>query len=192
MSSSQVQKNLAALRSVSVPGMPDFGQKLYETLKAMNTAQDNVTSQTNGSTSAQPASPPPLTSMAVSAQDGLFHVSLQHEANFYRGVNYHVEYSTSPNFTNPFPIHMGPNREMRVMLGNQTLHFRAATSYGISQPSTWIYHGGSTPIAVTGGGVSGPPLPAQSQGSGTGSPGEGLQGPGVLAFKSASGAPPVR
>lgn len=192
MSSSQLDKNLTALRGVKISDMPDFGQRLYETLKAMNLAQDNVTSQTNGSTSAQPAAPPPPTSMSVTAQDGLFHISIQHEAEFYRGANYHVEYSTSKNFTNPFPLHLGPDREHRTFLGNQTLYFRAAASYGISPPSTWIYHGGATPIAITGGGVSGPALPAQSQGSGTGSPGEGLQGPGVLAYKSANGAPPVR
>lgn len=189
-------QNLEWLRKLSPTSFDDLrqlGSKLYQALKSTQSGIQNIEQQTNSDTSANPSSPPAPTAVSVNAQNGIFHVSVQHNGDFYRGVNYHAEYATDPNFTNPFPIDMGSAREWRGALGNEGLHFRVAASYGHTPPSEWLYHGSaSSPTMVTGGGVAGPALPAQSQGSGTGQPGQAMQGPGTAAVRTSTGVPPVR
>lgn len=182
--------NLKWIRTLRLPDFAEFGPRLYQTLKASERGQNQIEQQVNGNLSGQPQPPPRLSGMNVTAQNGIFHVSLFHNADFYRGVRYHVEYATDPNFGTPFPLPMHDAREWRGSLGNLTLYFRSTTSYGTSAPAPWVYHGGSKPIAVTGGGISGPPLPSISQGSGTGFPQQGLQGSGQQPFRGAS--PPQR
>jgi hypothetical protein len=185
--------NLDWLNKVQIEGVPMFGTKLAQALKAIQSASNTIEKQTNTDVNANPSAPPAPTAVSVSAANGIFHVSVQHNGDFYRGVNYHAEYATDPNFTNPFPIDMGSSREWRGALGNENLHFRVAASYGHTPPSEWLYHGGaSSPTMVTGGGVSGPALPAQWQGSGTGQPGQPMQGPGTAAVRTSTGVPPVR
>lgn len=183
--------NLRFLRSVKVPGYSEFGQKLFEALHTSETAHNQLEQQTNGNLTGNPQPPPQLSALQMSAANGIFHFSIQHNADFYRGVHYHIEYAEDPNFTGGgFPIHLGPSREHRAYLGNLTLYARASASYGISAPGPWVYHGGAQPIGVVGGGVAGPPLPTQSQGSGTGFPQQGLQGPGQNPFRGVN--PPTR
>lgn len=188
--------NIEWIRKLAVPSVPELknlGPRLYKALLSTQTGVRNIEQQTNTDSNLHPAAPPPIDGLNVSASNGIFHASITHNAPIYRGVHYHLEYADNPNFTNSFGIHMGPNREWRGSLGNLNLHFRAAASYGISPPSNWTYLGGqSSPTQVQGGGVSGPALPTQSQGSGTGLPGQGFQGPGTSAYRSESGAPPVR
>lgn len=187
-------RNLAWLRNVKLgKEYPNFGQKLYEALTDSQSAHNQLEGQTNGNLSGQSQPPPALSAVRVSGGNGLFHVSLDHNADFYRGVRYHVEYATDPHFSNPFPLPMHEAREWRGNLGQQKLYFRASASYGISGPNTqWTYFGGATPQLVDGTGTTEPPLPAQSQGSGTGYPGQGLQGSGQTQFRSRSGQPPTR
>jgi hypothetical protein len=59
---------------------------------------------------------------------------------------------------------MGASRNLYVQLGNQTLYWRAYSQYIGSLPSTPVSFG-APPIAVTGGGSSGPaPLPSSGSG----------------------------
>jgi hypothetical protein len=59
---------------------------------------------------------------------------------------------------------MGASRNLYVQLGNQTLFWRAYSQYIGSQPSAPITFG-SPPVAVVGGGSSGPaPLPSAGSG----------------------------
>lgn len=189
-------KDLSWLRKLAIPSVPELknlGPRLYAALQSVQVGVRNIEQQTNSDSQLHPAAPPPLDGVMVTAQNGIFHASVSHNAEIYRGIRYHGEYSESPNFTNPFPLSMGESREWRGSLGNLNLHFRFAASYGNTPPSQWTYHGSQTaPIMVNGGGPSGPSLPAQSQGSGTGAPGVGFQGPGTAAFRSQSGVPPVR
>jgi hypothetical protein len=182
--------NLTWLRNVKIPGFPEFGVRLREALKASEGAHNQLEQQTNGNLSGSSQPPPQVSGLSVTAQNGIFHFSIAHNAEFYRGVSYHVEYATDANFTNPFPIDLGSAREHRATLGNLTLYARASASYGISAPGPWVYYGGSQPIGIVGGGVSGPALPEKSQGSGTGFAGQGLSGPGQTAFRGIS--PPQR
>lgn len=188
-------RNLRWLRSLDTKNLPEtFGRQLYELITDHITATRNIESQTNSNGGGYALPPPPPDGLSVVAQNGVFHVSVQHNTqSLFRGVNYHLEYSTDPGFASGgFPVDLGSAREHRGYYGNLSLYWRAAASYAISPPSRWVYFGGPTPQAVQGGGVTGPALPAQSQGSGTGTVGQGLQGPGQAAFRSKTGVPPVR
>jgi hypothetical protein len=189
-------QNLEWLRKLSPTSFDDLrqlGSKLYQALHSAQSGVQNIEKQTNSDATANPSAPPPPTAVSVSAQNGIFHVSVQHNADFYRGIHYHAEYADNPNYTNPFPIDMGSSREWRGALGNLNTHWRIGASYGTSPPSEWLYHGSaSSPTMVSGGGPDGPALPAQSQGSGTGQPGQAMQGPGTAAVRTSTGVPPVR
>ena len=190
-----VVRNLAWLRGLNGKTLPaDFGARMFELVKDHIDAISNIEGQTNSNGGGYPSAPPAPDALNVAAQNGIFHVSIQHNTqSLYRGVNYHLEYSADPNFADGgFPVDLGAAREHRGFYGNLNLYWRAAASYGISPPSHWVYYGGATPKAVSGGGVSGPDLPSQSQGSGTGARGQGLQGPGTTPFRGTSGIPPVR
>jgi len=185
-------RNIQFLRNVKIPGYEGFGQRLYEALSDSENAHNQAEQQTNSNLSGNPQPPPSIDALNASASDGIFHFSITHTPDFYRDVRYHIEYADNPQFTNPFPLQSSgsPSREHRQSLGGLTLYARASASYGSSAPGPWVYYGGATPKAINGGGPSGPPLPAQSQGSGTGYPGEGLQGPGTRAFRGST--PPTR
>lgn len=178
-------RNIAWLRGLRLQGQPDFGPRMHELVADIVSGQDQIAQQTNTSTTAQPLPPPQLSNIKASGGNGIFHVSLTHPGEFYRGAQYHLEYSADPQFGVSFPISAGASREWRGSLGKMVLHFRAATSYGTSPPSAWVYSG-----PVDGTGPSDPSLPAQSQGSGTGHPGQGLQGSGVNPYRGT--APPIR
>lgn len=187
-------RNLAWLRNVKLgKDYPSFGQKLFEALSDSQTAHNQLEQQTNGNLSGESQPPPPLSALRVSGGNGIFHVSVDHNADFYRGARYHAEYATDSHFSNPFPLPMHDSREWRGHLGQQKLYFRASVSYGISSPHPqWVYFGGAQPQVVDGTSATEPGLPMQSQGSGTGYPGQGLQGPGQNQFRSRSGQPPTR
>lgn len=186
--------NLEWLRKMTADtGLKNFGPRIYRALLSVQSGVRNIEQQTNADSNLHPAAPPPIDALNVSASNGIFHASVTHNAQIYRGIRYHLEYSESPQFTNPFPISMGESREHRAALGNLNLYFRGAASYGISPPTEWTYHGSqSSPAMVAGGGNAGPSLPIQSQGSGTGAPGVGFSGPGQSAYRTSTGAPPVR
>lgn len=184
-----VEKYLAQIRSISVADSPSLGVKLYQTLRAMQTQMQNLAQQTNGDVAGQPASPPPLASITVTPTTTGHHISLSHPGEFFRGVEYHAFYADNPHFTNAFPVYMGPAREADVASGSKTLYFGAFPQYPTGNPGPIVYHGGSQPIAVTGGVDS--PL-GTSQGSGTGLPGVAHSGHGSVPYRSATGAPPVR
>jgi hypothetical protein len=179
-----VEKYLAQVRSI-----PQIGVTLYQTLRAFQTQQQNLAQQTNANLNGEPAAPPPLAGITVTSTSAGHHISLTHPGEFYRGVEYHAFYSENKHFTNPFPVYMGPSREHDVATGGKALYFGAFAQYPTGQPGPVVYHGGATPIAVTGGVDA--PL-GTSQGSGTGLPGVAQSGHGPVAFRSASGAPPVR
>lgn len=181
--------NLEYFRSVSVPGYPDLGRRLTEALSQIQQAHNTAEMQTNADSSGNPGPPPPLGSITVTPTSVGHHISIAHPGDFYRGVEYHGDYSTNPQFTNPFPWHAGPARELDLATGNKTLYFRAQGQYPTGASTDPVYHGGTQPIAVTGG--ASVPL-GKSQGSGTGLPGEGLSGYGPVAFRSATGIPPTR
>jgi hypothetical protein len=172
--------------------MQEFGTRLYEALSDVQQHQNNIAGQTNSNITGPPAPPPQIDKLQVTGQNGIFHLQIHHAENFYRGVNYHVEYADNPQFQNPRSIDLGASREETRFLGNGSYYWRAAAAYSSSPANNWVYHGGTVPQPVDGGGGIGGPAYLPPQGSGTGSPGEGLSGPGPVAFRSPNGVPPKR
>jgi hypothetical protein len=181
-------RNLAYLA-----GLPEFGVKLKEALQSLGDAITTHLSQTNGNATGQPIPPPNISALQVTGQNGHHSIAITDNSNFYRGIQYHLEHDTSPQFTNPQPVSIGPSRNASLFLGSGPRYWRAASSYGLSAPSTWVYFGtAAQPKAVDAGGPIGPPAALASQGSGTGAKGVGLSGPGQQPFRSKTGQPPVR
>lgn len=188
------QKNLSYFKNLSFPGAPDFGTKLAEWMEQTGQAFNNIEQQNNSNATGEPQTPPAVNSLNVSAANGHFQIAINHEgAEFYRGVNYFVEHSATPNFTDPHIVDMGTSRNANLFLGNTTRYFRAYAAYPGSGPGPLVYHGGGAqPRPVSGGGtVPGAPFTA-SQGSGTGTAGQGHSGFGPIPYRTKTGAPPVR
>lgn len=186
-------RNLDYLRSAA-PTDTGYGARLYEALQDLITAHTNHVSQTNGNLVGEPAAPSPIDALNVTAQNGHFNVAITHNAEIYRGVQYYVEHADNPNFVNAVHTQASgtESRNHNEFLGNVTRYFRAFPSYASSGPAKPVYFGGAQPRAVVGGGSIGGPNFLPSQGSGTGTAGQGLSGPGPVPFRSKTGAPPVR
>jgi len=183
----ETPRNLDWIRTLKLEGHPEFGARLHELVSDLHTNTKQVAQQTNSSLEGTPHPPPPLQSVTVTPTGVGHHVSIAHGADFYQGCTYHVESSESPQMTNPFPEYSGPSREINLATGSQKLYFQAFASYPTSSNTTPVFHGGTTPMPVTGG-VSVPR--GTSQGGGTGRPGSGLSGFGPIPYRGSK--PPQR
>jgi hypothetical protein len=180
-------RNLAWLRSLQIEGIPDAGARLHEIISDMAKGMNTLEQQTNSNFNGNPAPPPPLQAVTVTPTSVGHHVSINHAGDYYRGTTYHVESADNPHFSNPFPTYTGPGREIDLATGNQKLYFQAFASYPNSGNTTPVFHGGTTPTAVTGGVAT---ARGTSQGSGTGRPGGGLSGYGPVPYTGSK--PPTR
>src|ERR1700737_27932 len=144
--------------------LKDRDPYLYETLVKI-VSSVNATSQRVGVDPSTPApAPSPIASIAVPASNGVFDISLKDPSNARPGLFYFAESDTTPAFGTPRVYFMGASRNLYVQLGNQTLYWRAYSQYIGSLPSAPGSFG-APPIAVTGGGSSGPaPLPSSGSG----------------------------
>lgn len=185
--------NLDYIRTLATPELPDLGAKLYEALNYLNNQSQTLAQQTNANGRGQPVPPAGIAGLKVTAQNGHFSAEITDPNPIYRGVNYWLEHADNPHFINPIVEDLGQTRNWHDFLGSTTRYFRAYSSYASSAPSAPAYHGSQvTPLPVSGGGAIGGGPTATAQGSGTGAPGVGLQGPGLIPFRSATGAAPVR
>ncbi|HEY6206825.1 MAG TPA: hypothetical protein VIW21_11725 [Chthoniobacterales bacterium] len=137
---------------------------LYETLAKIVSAV-NATSVRSGVDPATPAlAPTQIASLSVQASNGWFDISIADPSNARPGLFYFAESDVTPGFNSPRVYFLGASRNLYVQLGNQTLYWRAYSQYIGSLPSAPVSYG-TPPIAVAGGGASGP-APQPSQGSG--------------------------
>lgn len=118
---------------------------------------------------------PNITSVNVTAANGLFNVQIVDNTFVNtpslqgRAITYFVEFSTDSGFKKV--VHQEAwhgVRNQNVSLGAQTLFIRAYSQLQGSAPSSPIFFGGTTPASVSGGG-SAPPTQQTYQGSGTSS-----------------------
>lgn len=148
--------------------------QFYETIKALEDAVNTVATYSAISVVGPQVTPPAPTALSVKAANGIFDVQIQDNHPATAGITpeYFVEYSTS--LSGPWTVkHLGPSRNWRSSLGNQTLFWRTYSQYGRSSPtSTHVYIVGNAP--VVGGGSAGPTIQT-SAGSGT-NPTSGLGG----------------
>ena len=171
-----------------------YGARIYEAIQDLNSAISNHLQQTNGNATGEPQPPPSQLGIQVTTRDGYMHVALNDQGPLYRGVQYWVRHADNPNFVNA--IHtQASGTELRnhtEFIGNQTRYVQAYKSYPWSGPTPPVIHGGAIPIGVQGGGSTAGPLYLPSQGTGTSVQGQPPSGPGPVAFRRATGTPPIR
>ena len=181
-------KNLDYIR-----GLPEWGPKVAEALQSIADGHNTTEQQTNTNSEGQPIPPPAINGRTVTGQNGHFNVAITDNNSIYRGIRYYVEHADNPHFINAHKVALHDTRNTNLFLGNVTRYFRAYSAYSSSAPSAPAYHGSaSQPIAVTGGGTVGGPSFTADRGSGTGTAGVGLSGPGPVPYRAAKGAPPTR
>lgn len=144
---------------------------LYEALKEIVGAVNALSRRVGSDATGPAAAPAAIGSLSVVAANGLFDIAITDNSPVGRGINYFIEYDTSPAFSNPIVVPLGPSRNGKLFLGNLTLYFRGYSQYIGSAIGPKVSYG-SPPAAVTGGGPA-PPPPQPSQGSGTGGGGFG-------------------
>lgn len=142
---------------------PHLAEALDDLLNRINT----MAAQVNANPTGEPPQPPQIGSVKVSAANGVVHAQITDGAPVSRGIIYHFESSTTPNFSQPTLLQSGPSRDYRGALGAQTVYIRAYSQYGTGKPSAPVYHGSAgSPTAIAPGGAAGPAYPP-SKGSGT-------------------------
>jgi hypothetical protein len=150
-----------------------LGIALQAAEDAINQGLLQVAASGQGSTNP----PANISSLSVSAANGVFDFAIVDHNPVLRGINYFVEYSTTPSFTAPHVIDLGASRNFRTFLDSGTYYFRAYSAYPTSARSSPVYFGSqSNPTAVNGGGAVAGPAPLASQGSGTSSGANGGDG----------------
>jgi hypothetical protein len=183
-------KELAFLKGVD-HWTPDLGAKLAEMMLSIQTAHNNIEAQVNGNSMGGPKPPPNIDAVRATGQNGFLHIAVEHHADFYRGVKYYAEHADNPQFTNPHPVYMGDVRNISVPVGPGPRYVRAYAAYSSSVPGQPAYHGSAAEPTMIDPGGAGPSL-LPPQGSGTGRPRVGLQGPGTEPFRPVDGRPPDR
>jgi hypothetical protein len=161
----QLQKTpiIGRYLSVALQGIQDGVNKL-----ATNLAAD-------ASDATVPA-PPAIQSLNVKTDgNGNVHAVISDAAgNIQRGINYFVEYDTTPNFSQPHVVHLNATRTMSPIglpakddnNNDQLFYFRAYSQYRGGAPGPKINFGGNTPTSVNPGGAGKATL-LPSTGSGT-------------------------
>ncbi len=182
-------KELSFLKGVD-HWTPELGAKLAEALQSIQQAHNNIEAQVNGNSTGGPKPPGKVNAVSVTGQNGFLHVAIHDDNPIYRGIRYYVEHADNPQFTDPHIVALHDVRNVSIPVSG-TRYVRAYSAYSSSEPSEPTYHGSEVqPTPVTTGGTGPALLP--SQGSGTGAPGVGLQGPGKEPFRPVAGAPPTR
>ena len=177
--------NVSAVRS-----QPIWGNYLYLAFQRLQKQLTNLSIQGNASLlGPQNSAPPQVNAVSVTAGGGVAHVQIvDNNQNLYRGVQYHVQYSTDPGFSAPVTHHMGPSRDARIPVGTQPLYYRAYSDYPTSPASAPQYHGGSRAMPVAAIGTEQPPIPS-GMGSGTGTASQ-ISGFGPVPWRGSN--PPKR
>lgn len=156
---------------IRVPNLPYIRRKdprLGEAIDAIHQGIESLVERAGLGASGNILAPQ-IQSIAVTAANGIFSVSVTDKSATHFGINYFVEYADNPNFNNLHTLAMGPSRNANgLFLGSGTFYFRAFSQYLNSAASARVTYGGTIPLGVAGGGaIAGPTLPP-TQGSGTG------------------------
>jgi len=142
---------LAIAESVHLNRIDPSGQ-LFALMKKYEDAINNIAAQANANPAAPQASAPPQIS-SVNASvlaPGILHLQVQDNNPVTRGIWYHYEISTTPDFQIGTVIHAGatPSRDLLVNVGAGAVYARAYSQYLTSPPSSPV----PAPAAVDPGG----------------------------------------
>src|ERR1700676_3706621 len=122
---------------------------VYEALTQLVNGVNAVGRATGVDPSGAIAAPSPISSLSVTAADGIFDLAITDNSTLNRGIFYFAEYDTTPAFSQPYEHFLGSSRTLRVSRGNQTLYWRAYSQYLGSEPSQPVAFG-TPPTAVAG------------------------------------------
>jgi hypothetical protein len=156
---------------------------LGEALDDVSTAIDNLSSAVSNDPNGSDVGPPQVGQVNVSTGPqsvtdsvgnlvplgGGAHVTITDNSKITRAITYHLEYDTSPHFTNPQYEFLGPGRGRMLSLPNGTYYVRAYSQYAAGGPPSGPVLA-SQPVTITNSPF--PPL-LPSQASGTGAPNSG-------------------
>jgi len=176
--------------------IPGFGQYLGDTLQRLQDGVNLLGQNTATDPVGTLPAPPPIQQLVVKTNGtGLVHAVITDSSHIQKGINYFVEFDTSPSFPQPHVVHLGASRSMLPTMlpgkddnGNVlTYYFRAYSQYPGGAPGVKVSPGGSiqpggtqnmTLLSSTGSGTA----PGTGQGAGQGF-GKNLFRPAVNSAK---------
>lgn len=169
-----------------IKNLPVYGPRLAELFQAVQQQSTHIETQGNLNATGDPPVPPPPDALSVTnGPSGEYQIAITHNGEFNRGTNFHVQWDTSPHFTNPHNIDLGASRnDSSLYLPNQTAFFRASTASPNGANSVWTYHGSQNNPTPVIGGVLG--VRAPGMGSGTGAPRDQSGGPGPIQSRNSA------
>lgn len=135
----------------------DPSGRLTDLVKQLIDAHNNIGRQTNASPVGSTAAPPKISALNVVGGGSFHRISIEDNNPVPRGIQYHVEWDTSPQFTSPKQITLGPDKNLDTQLGvNGLIYWRGYSSLGAqSPPSEPVYFGGANnPTGVDAGTVT--------------------------------------
>ena len=162
---------------------------VYEALTQIVNAVNSLGRATGVDPSGTIDPPAPIGSLSVTAAAGIFDLAITDNSAVNRGIFYFAESDVTPGFNGPRVYFLGSSRNLRIMLGNQTLYWRAYSQYLGSDPSEPIAFGTPATAVIGGGTATGPQLqlstgsgtaPGTAGGSGFGKLTQSVSGPIIL------------
>jgi hypothetical protein len=162
---------------------------VYEALTQIVNAVNSLGRATGVDPSGTIDPPAPIGSLSVTAADGIFDLAITDNSAVNRGIFYFAESDVTRGFNSPRVYFLGSSRNLRIMLGNQTLYWRAYSQYLGSDPSEPITFGTPATAVIGGGTLTGPQLqpstgsgtaPGTTGGSGFGKLTQSVSGPIIL------------
>jgi hypothetical protein len=166
--------DLSQVVSAVAQGAPNWQTLMARALQRIEDGVNNLGQQVAAEPVGFSQPPAPLQSVNVKTAGEMVHVTLTHNVPIQKNVHYFVEYDTDPSFPQPHVIHNGTSRTVPPFTlptqddnGNPVnYYFRGYPQFPGSHPAAPVNHGGTTPTAVTLGGLTQMSL-LPSTGSGT-------------------------
>jgi hypothetical protein len=155
-----------------IPNWNTIRQKYPELVSAFLSIQQstaNISDQTaTDAQSTNSGAPPQISGINVTEAAGVHDIQITDNTSGQRGRAYFADYSDSADFKNYHTISLGPSQNHRANLGAGVYHWRAYSSYGSSDHSEPLMHGGATATPVGSGAMAGPPMQAKQGSTGFG------------------------
>ena len=170
---------------------PSLGNLLRRMVGAIN----NMANSAGVSATGKAAAPPNIGALNVKASGEIVHLTISDTSPIQKPIEYFIEHSTEPNFTNPYVVHLVSSRNAFLNLPSKTdggasqkWYFRAYSQQLGSDPSTPVYYGGKTPVGITlSGSTQLTPLTSTGSGTASNTGGQGGWGRGKVQQRAQQG-----
>jgi hypothetical protein len=179
-------RNLDWIRTVKLPDIPAFGQRMYELLSDIRSGVNVLEQQGNFDLSGTPGPPSSPQELTVVPHPQGVEFAIRHEGNFYQGIQYEIDH-TANGTTHSYSV--GSSRNGFLPVGPTVGTYQVRALYPNGKSSAPVVYGGPQAKTVRGASVTAVAM-LPGQGSGTTRQGQppGFGGP----FRSPTGAPPVK